>query len=415
MAVEKIPKDTSWRTHLAFAGLVATSALTAFDENLLKEAALLLAVRTGKAWLQGWSTIVFASPYVLFAAVAGWLADRFSKRTVLIWGKIIETVGMIVGAIGLVILNWPMLLATAGVMATVSVLLDPVVGGTVPEMYPDHFVTKANAIQRPVGAGLIFLGVALAGIFLDMSQGLWIIAGTIAATTLLGLAVAFLVRKRPAADPEAPVPWSGPWNSLKVLWSLRSDRLLAMILGADAWIWFMGSLEILVINYMGITQLHLGQGLTGLLVIAQVTGFALGGAAAVVLFRRVDWRRLAQIGFLVAGVFLGAIPLILMLEGAWQYLALACLLVLSGLGGGAVLVPSESFIQVRAGEKEKGKIIAAKYFLTFTGILFSGPLADLLYTCWTATTAMAILGGAALAGLVGVTLVARKISERARV
>jgi acyl-[acyl-carrier-protein]-phospholipid O-acyltransferase/long-chain-fatty-acid--[acyl-carrier-protein] ligase len=97
----ELERKSDRRSHIDFAGLVSSNALTSFDENLFKEAALLLAVSGGRAWLQGYATMLFAAPYLLFAAVAGWLADRFPKRSVIVAGKIAESAAMILGAFGL--------------------------------------------------------------------------------------------------------------------------------------------------------------------------------------------------------------------------------------------------------------------------------------------------------------------------
>ncbi len=72
------PKD---RTFIAMA---MAYALGVFNDNFFKQAALLLAITTGLAHLQGTATIAFALPFILCSAYAGWLADRFSKKTILV-------------------------------------------------------------------------------------------------------------------------------------------------------------------------------------------------------------------------------------------------------------------------------------------------------------------------------------------
>jgi len=147
MAEDGPAREVSARNNVGFAGLVASTGLTSFDENLFKEATMLLGVGGGSAWLQGWGTVLFASPYILFAAIAGRLADRFAKRSVIIACKAIESGAAILGSIGLITDDWTIIFLTAVVMATVSALLGPPVNGSTPEIYPDRVVPRANAVR----------------------------------------------------------------------------------------------------------------------------------------------------------------------------------------------------------------------------------------------------------------------------
>lgn len=81
------------------AGLLGSSyVLGAFNDNFFKQAVLLLAVQAGLASLQSWGTLLFALPFVLFSSVAGWLADRSAKKTLVVWAKVIEVAAMLTGA-----------------------------------------------------------------------------------------------------------------------------------------------------------------------------------------------------------------------------------------------------------------------------------------------------------------------------
>ena len=62
------------------AALGASYTLGTFNDNFFKQAALLLAVSLGYSGFQAWGTFLFALPFVLFSAWAGWLADRFPKK-----------------------------------------------------------------------------------------------------------------------------------------------------------------------------------------------------------------------------------------------------------------------------------------------------------------------------------------------
>src|SRR5262245_5292533 len=73
----------------SFWGMTATQFLGAFNDNLFKQLMLLLAIPVGaaaskKADEQGLAMMVFSLPFVLFSGYAGYLSDRYSKRTVIV-------------------------------------------------------------------------------------------------------------------------------------------------------------------------------------------------------------------------------------------------------------------------------------------------------------------------------------------
>ena len=90
----------------------------------------------------------------------------------------------------------------------------------------------------------------------------------------------------------------------------------------------------------------------------------------------------------------------------WRMAAMAVLLVGTGLAGGVLLVPLESFIQSRPAAERKGEVIAAANFTAFTGIFLgglavSGLSSKLVAKAMSPTTDFGIVGAITLlAGLV---------------
>src|SRR5205809_6539537 len=79
----------------SFWGMTATQFLGAFNDNLFKQLMLLLAIPVGaaasaKADEQGLATMIFSLPFVLFSGFAGYLSDRYSKRTIIVICKLAE-------------------------------------------------------------------------------------------------------------------------------------------------------------------------------------------------------------------------------------------------------------------------------------------------------------------------------------
>ena len=146
-----------------FIALATAYFLGVFNDNFFKQAICLMAVGIGKSEFQGNATILFAIPFLLFAAPAGWFSDKYSKRSVVVWAKGIEIFAMGAGAYGIIYENWFFIFAMLFIMATQSTLVSPALNGAIPELYPKSYVTKANSIVKLVSTSAILAGIAFAG------------------------------------------------------------------------------------------------------------------------------------------------------------------------------------------------------------------------------------------------------------
>ena len=154
------------RARAKFAAMAATYFAGVLNDNFFKQSVLLIAVAINKSYLQGWATVVFTLPFILFAAPAGFCADRFSKRSIVIASKFLELTAMIFAAFGIYFLSWQMIMVTLFIMALQSTLFGPSLRGTIPELYPPEYVVTANAIIRMISTAAILAGIALAGIIM---------------------------------------------------------------------------------------------------------------------------------------------------------------------------------------------------------------------------------------------------------
>lgn len=96
----------------SFVGLLLTQLLTATNDNVFRW----LVIGIGKDYYPDNVSAVltagsacFLLPYLLLAAPAGYLADRFSKRTVIVACKVAEVIIMVLG-IGAILLGSPIVL-----------------------------------------------------------------------------------------------------------------------------------------------------------------------------------------------------------------------------------------------------------------------------------------------------------------
>ncbi len=370
-----------------FLAMAATYSLGAFNDNFFKQAASLLAVSMGLAHLQGWATVLFTLPFILLAAPAGYLADRFPKRNMVIAAKGLELAAMCCGAVGLLSMSWTLILVMVFMMGVHSTIFSPALNGSIPELYPAGYVLKANSFLKMATTMAILLGIIMAGLALsqqglmlgNVPTGRFIVAICAVAVACVGLLMSLFVPFRPAANPQARFPYSGPVATIRVLIDCGKDRLLAQMIYLDAFVWFIAVLQIQLITNLGRAQLGLDDLRTSYLVVSELLGVAIGG----LLCGRIaggNWFRVLIPGFLLLAGCAGAIVILPLLDlGHFfaagmpvQTIVLCVLLMLAGLAGGLLLVPLESFIQARPPAQKKGGVIASANFTAFLGMLVSG-------------------------------------------
>ena len=214
----------------SFVGYISTQFLGAFNDNLFKQLMLLLAIPAvgGAAVeaaaaeqaaqgtdLQGIATIVFGIPFVLFGGVAGYLADRFSKRRVIVLSKVAEIVVMCLGLIAFLLapqIGFWGLWVVMFLMGTQSAFFGPGKYGILPEMMQPKQLARANGIVMMTTFIAIIFGTALAGPLKDMlntgemnqllaARRLWVASVVCIGIAIMGTLVSLLIHRVRAAEP----------------------------------------------------------------------------------------------------------------------------------------------------------------------------------------------------------------------
>lgn len=405
-----------------FLAMAAAYALGTFNDNYFRQSVIFLAIAAGRPELRGVAAALFPLPFVLAAAPAGWLADRFPKRRVVIGAKTLELAAVLCGAAGVLTGSWPLLLGMVFLMGLQACFFSPALNGSLPELYPAGYVLTANSRLRMAVTAAILAGILCSGASITLKTpfwfgvplGRWIIAGVMLAVSLAGLAAGFGVPVRPAADPARRFPWSGPVETWRWIRHIHQDRLLGVIVWTDVWIWTVGSLQMLLVVALGPQELGWSEGKTSFLVFAVLAGTAAGAWLSARLATGPRWHRVLAPSQAVQALL--ALPLPLLLHAApppARDVLLFALMAVLGITGGLIMIPCESFVQVRPAAAEKGAVLSAANFLIFCGIIFSGVLvyvADTFRLCRPSVFLM----GTAVVSLPAAALLHRLLAKEPR-
>src|SRR3989441_13158781 len=261
--------EKKWR--LGFWSLIAAQFQGAFNENALKFLViyLILGVEKDKAQrdqLELLVGVLFAAPFILFSLTGGYLADRFSKRSVTIWTKVFEVGVMLFATAALVAPNLPLALAAIFLVCTQGALFGPSKYGLLPELLPQEELSWGNGVLE-LGTFLAIILGSMSGSFLaGASGGREVCSGALLlGFPLAGLLSSFGISRVPAAAPAkrfTPAALIDIWTPAKLI---RGDRVLWLAVLGNTYFFFVGGLLQFNIFIYGQDILHISSAEGGLL------------------------------------------------------------------------------------------------------------------------------------------------------
>lgn len=365
----------------SFWGLMATQFLGAFNDNLFKQLVLFVCVKQaldGQAGnLQGLAMFVFALPFVLLSGVCGVLADRYSKRSIIVVSKVLEIVAMLLGAVAFWTGSLLALLVVLSLMGAHSAFFGPAKYGVLPELFRPQDLPRANGWMLMTLFLAIILGVALAGFLTVRLAGqLWLASTACIATAILGTLTAVMIRRTPVAHPGLRIradSFGIPQEARQLL--VSQPRFLAVLMATSVF-WCVGGIYQQGVNDLGILQLGIDEQKTSILGACAAIGIAIGCAAAGKLSQGRFEARLVIAGQwgMLACLTLLSLPGPLQgktLLGIW---GAGAVLVVLGASAGVFAVPLTVYLQALTPSGQKGQIIGVMNLVNWIGILASGLL-----------------------------------------
>jgi acyl-[acyl-carrier-protein]-phospholipid O-acyltransferase/long-chain-fatty-acid--[acyl-carrier-protein] ligase len=421
--VEKTPPATGERRSTGgFGDLLVVRGLTVLNDNLARWLVIGLGKRaaasvgTAPAAVLAVGTVVYVLPFVLFAWLAGWLADRFAKRTIVIGGKFAE---VLIGVAAAAAVAWGaaagptlagipfglwLLLGVVGLFGLQTTLLNPSLLGTIPETVPTGRLSAANGVFAMVSLAATLAGMALGNALADLTWlspqpdperllPAWLLAvprghALPAAVCLLTVAsigwlVSLRLPKILAADPQAPTPWNAVSKTYSDVRRLLTCRQLAGAAAGIVFFWAIAAVAQLNVDQYAFESGASTQREVVPLLLALVCGIGAGSLLAGRLSRQgINPGSMVNLGLVPVGgllmciacaalavsgetVFVSETPLSPGLVGA------VCWLFLLGVGAGIFDVPLEAYLQEQSPPTRLGATLAATNLLVFTGMLAS--------------------------------------------
>ena len=369
----------TYRTTLGRRGVwpfLGTQFLGAFNDNVFKIVVILLAATTpGRDATRdvALAGAMFIAPFLLFSGYAGDLADRYSKRRVLVAMKVFEIAAMALAIPALAARRFDLQMGVLFLMGAQATFFSPAKYGIVPEIVADEDLSRANGLLEMSTFLAIVIGTAIGGPLLVVWRDTpaWIGAG-LTIVALLGSVMALGIPHVQPARPGGRIainPFGETWRAVARLWP---DRTLWITIVGISYFWFLGALLQMALALFGTQALHVADAEVSWLMTALALGIGAGSLAAGRLSGDKVELGLVPLGAIGMGVFS------LWLAESGTLASAAAALALVGVSGGFFVVPLNALLQQRPSADEKGRVLAANNVINTIGIVLASAALTLL-------------------------------------
>lgn len=365
-----------------FSPFFFTQFLGAFNDNLFKNALVILIAFQGSAWAMtqgGMSANVlvnvaaglFILPFFIFSATAGQIADKYDKATLMRWIKALEIVIMAGAALAFALHSLVLLLVLLFLMGTQSTLFGPVKYGYLPAHLDNRELTGGNGLVELGTFLAILLGTITGGELVHVIGDKTLLIGAVVlVVAVLGWLVSLAIPRTAAAAPSLKLNLNPVSETVRIIGYARANRTIFLSIMGISWFWAVGAMYLAQLpNYVRV-ELGGDESVVTLL----LAMFSLGIGIGSMLCDRLSGGRVelglvpfGAVGLVVFSLhlaFAGVAPhagsvsvgAFVALAGSWRVLVDLGLI---GLFGGFYIVPLYALIQERAPRERLSRIIAA--------------------------------------------------------
>ncbi|MGL6193803.1 MAG: MFS transporter, partial [Thermoguttaceae bacterium] len=233
-----------------FIAMIITQFTVAMNDNTFRW----LLVPIGKAYvsedlIRTLGGLFLLVPFLIWTSIAGFITDRFSKRNVMVWCKVVEMV-LLALAVGVILMGptvdpetqkaglfgtikIPLLLFILFLLGSQSTFFSPSKYGSIPDLVPEDKLSEANGVIAMTTMIACVIGQVLGGFIfawtsliktvdeknefgqlvatnkaydIPGAEHWWVTALCLVGTAAIGLVASFFIPKLKAANPTIKFP-----------------------------------------------------------------------------------------------------------------------------------------------------------------------------------------------------------------
>ena len=282
-----------------------TQSLGAFNDNVYRQAIIGLLFWLGvsseqKTLYTNLAPALFILPYFLFSALAGQIAEKTEKSTLIRITTAMEIGIMSLAAIGFVLQSMTVLLVALFCTGLQSTLFGPVKYSILPAVLQPRELTGGNGLVEMGTSLSILLGMIIGGSIFALagSSGPWVAGAAIVVLAIVGHLVSRAIPNAGAGMPGLRVNWNPIPESIAVLKLARRQLAVRNAVLGVSWFWFVGT--VLTSQLPTYAEVNLGGSAT--LYIFALALFSVGTGVGSMLCERLS-ARTVEIGLVPLGAF----------------------------------------------------------------------------------------------------------------
>ncbi len=358
--------------HRGFQSFLWTQFLGALNDNLYKMIVSLRAVYVAAQTGQGGEYLsialgVFSIPFLLFSGYSGYLADRFSKRSVLIAVKVFEIGVMALGVAVFFSTDVRLMLIVLFLMALHSTIFSPAKYGIVPEIAGDKDLTRANALLEMTTFVAIIMGTAVGGLIFKLwKDAPWNMGYLMVGIAVAGFLTSLGITRVAPSGAREKFQWNPFGEVITGTRHLLKDRPLWLTVIGISYFFFLGALfqtDLVVFgsDVLKVDETHIA---------AMVGCLAVGIGIGSMLAGRLSGDKV-EIGLVPLGSALMTFSSAALYLSKGSYVFSILSLAVLGIASGLFIVPLNAYLQQRSGAGETGRAIATNNFYNTLGMLLA--------------------------------------------
>jgi acyl-[acyl-carrier-protein]-phospholipid O-acyltransferase / long-chain-fatty-acid--[acyl-carrier-protein] ligase len=230
-----------------FGPLFATQFLSAFNDNALRNALVLMIAYRADASSQLAAQIMiplaaglFMLPFFLCSATAGHIADQSDKAWLIRLIKLLEIPVMLAAAAGVLAGSPAALLALLFAMGIQAAFFGPLKYAILPDILAPRELLLGNALVEAGTFVAILLGT-VAGMLIATRHGSAAVAGLIVVVALAAWAASRGIPSTSPAARHAPARWNLVAATAQIIRQAAAERLPFRAMLAISWFWLAGA------------------------------------------------------------------------------------------------------------------------------------------------------------------------------
>ncbi|MGA2654490.1 MAG: MFS transporter [Gammaproteobacteria bacterium] len=358
-----------------FSLFLCTQFLGAFNDNLYRMVVSLLIVQGAMSGEPlSIAAMIFMIPYLFFSGYAGFLADRYSKRKVMIVVRSLSIITMFVALFALHQQNTLFMLAVLCAMATEAVFFSPAKFGILPEAVSLQELSRANGLLQTSTYIAIILGGVLGGFLVSFWGDALLNIGVVLITIAVISALCSLGIPRTASASTRNYSLN-PFAEISLGFKqFFQQHLLFWVIMAVAYFWSLG----LALQVNLVAWGHITLNWTAFEIALMQAILAIGIGAGSLLAGKLSGDQIEP-GMIPLGALLMAVCLLWMAEPTLSQHAIYLLLFALGVSAGLYIVPLNALLQELPAKAEKGRMIATSNFVSALGMLLASIITWVFY------------------------------------